>query len=60
MGSEVVAGNDWCGAVSVGDVRVEVGGGCAGNVAGMTVLEGVVADEAPGEIGEIEEIGEGA
>lgn len=44
-----------------GEVRVDAGGGaCVWKVAGKTTLDGVVAEEAPGEIGDIEEIGDGA
>ena len=45
----------------VGEVRVDAGdGACDWKVVGRTALDGVVAEEGPGEIGEIEEIGDGA
>ncbi len=46
--------------LSVGDASEDGVGGCAGKEAGI-VFEEVVAEEAPGEIGEIDaEIGEDA
>lgn len=44
----------------MGDVRVKTAGACVGKDAGRTALVGVVTVEAPGEIGDIEEIGDGA
>lgn len=60
MGREVFGGKDGWGEANVGDVRVGCGGGCVENDGCKVVLEGVVADEAPGEMGEMEFIGDGA
>ncbi len=60
IGSCVVGfGKDGWADVSAGEVSELGGGGCAGKEAG-SAFEEVVAEEAPGEIGEIDaDIGDG-